>query len=428
MKSNFKTSHKIYLEKNFPIKNDDPGDAKRYPVKLRLIHDRKIRSYILKYPSLDDSDFKNLFGETICLTEEDFLKVTGDKPRGKYKILRAILVSIEGRAIAEIERLKPFTFDEFEARFFDKPKDDQDVFAAMEAKAKILRENGKIGTAMIYESTLKSLQGYTKKEKYPFTGVNVPFLKKYEVWMNGRIVGKKNPKRTSKTTISIYMRCLRAIFNESAPEGTFYPFGKKLYTIPNWNHNKRALELADVLKIANYGIVDGTTEHRSRDLWLFSYLSNGMNFKDMAKLRYENMKGDTFVFERSKTAKDGKENPEIEVVITERTREIIDRWGTGSGYIFGILKEGMTAKEQYRAIAQAIKTTNKYMKRICTALEIPAATTYTARHSFATVLKRSGASIEFISESLGHKSVKTTQDYLGNFEIEEKKKWAGTLL
>jgi len=33
-------------------------------------------------------------------------------------------------------------------------------------------------------------------------------------------------------------------------------------------------------------------------------------------------------------------------------------------------------------------------------------TTYAARHSFATVLKRSGAPTEFISESLGHKSLK----------------------
>ena len=29
-------------------------------------------------------------------------------------------------------------------------------------------------------------------------------------------------------------------------------------------------------------------------------------------------------------------------------------------------------------------------------------TTYTARHSYATVLKRSGVNISYISESLGH--------------------------
>ena len=198
--------------------------------------------------------------------------------------------------------------------------------------------------------------------------------------------------------------------------------------IPKWNHNKRALTQGDVAKIAGYPAINGTLEHRSRDLWLFSFLCNGINFKDLANLKYSNIKGQTIVFERAKTVNRSDENGEITVVITRQLGRIIDRWGTGSGYIFDILKEGMTAEQQHRAIQQTIANTNKYMKRICAAKEIPEATTYTARHSFATVLKRSGASVEYISESLGHKNIKTTQNYLADFEIEEKKKWAEMLL
>ncbi len=43
-------------------------------------------------------------------------------------------------------------------------------------------------------------------------------------------------------------------------------------------------------------------------------------------------------------------------------------------------------------------------------------TTYVARHSFATVLKKSGVNIGIISEALGHHSLKTTQIYLDSFE------------
>lgn len=43
-------------------------------------------------------------------------------------------------------------------------------------------------------------------------------------------------------------------------------------------------------------------------------------------------------------------------------------------------------------------------------------TTYVARHSFATVLKRSGVNIGIISESLGHSDLATTQIYLDSFE------------
>ncbi len=39
-----------------------------------------------------------------------------------------------------------------------------------------------------------------------------------------------------------------------------------------------------------------------------------------------------------------------------------------------------------------------------------------------------GASVEFISESLGHKSKQTTMNHLANFEDDEKKKWAEMLL
>ena len=48
--------------------------------------------------------------------------------------------------------------------------------------------------------------------------------------------------------------------------------------------------------------------------------------------------------------------------------------------------------------------------------------TYTARHSWATTAKYRGVPIEMISESLGHKSIKTTQIYLKGFELEERTK------
>ena len=55
------------------------------------------------------------------------------------------------------------------------------------------------------------------------------------------------------------------------------------------------------------------------------------------------------------------------------------------------------------------------------------ATTYVARHTFSTVLKRSGASIEFIQEALGHTDIKTTESYLDSFDRETKWELAGRL-
>ncbi|MCL2683270.1 MAG: tyrosine-type recombinase/integrase [Bacteroidales bacterium] len=68
------------------------------------------------------------------------------------------------------------------------------------------------------------------------------------------------------------------------------------------------------------------------------------------------------------------------------------------------------------------------MDRISQVLNIPKITTYTARHSYATVLKRSGANIAFISESLGHSDLKTIENYLASFETEEREKNARLLI
>lgn len=68
-------------------------------------------------------------------------------------------------------------------------------------------------------------------------------------------------------------------------------------------------------------------------------------------------------------------------------------------------------------IVSARKRTNHALKKIGAYLDIPLKlTTYVARHSYATVMKRSGVSTAIISESFGHSSEKITQIYLDSFE------------
>ena len=74
-----------------------------------------------------------------------------------------------------------------------------------------------------------------------------------------------------------------------------------------------------------------------------------------------------------------------------------------------------------------IRRCNKRMKQIGESVGIEGISTYTARHSYATVLKRSGANIAYISESLGHADLKTTENYLASFEREEREKNAKLL-
>ena len=72
---------------------------------------------------------------------------------------------------------------------------------------------------------------------------------------------------------------------------------------------------------------------------------------------------------------------------------------------------------------------NHYLKYIAAELGIARSlSTYYAQHSFATILKKSGASVDLINESLGHNSIKTTASYLDSFDDETKKEMQKQLL
>jgi integrase len=178
---------------------------------------------------------------------------------------------------------------------------------------------------------------------------------------------------------------------------------------------------------------DGMAKAKARDFWLFSYFANGINMKDIALLKFRHIQGEYIVFERAKTLRTTRSNPRpISIYITDEMKEIMDRWSnvptTPEDYIFPVLEPRCNLERQRKLIQQFTKTTNKWMKKIGTTLEFDMpVTTYAARHSFSTVLKRSGASIEFISEALGHSDVKTTESYLDSFENETKKQFAGKL-
>ena len=144
-----------------------------------------------------------------------------------------------------------------------------------------------------------------------------------------------------------------------------------------------------------------------------------MNLSDIARLKYANIEGDTLLFVRNKTAYNRKVIP-IEVYISSELKQIISRWGIKPArkdqYIFSIITPGDPVSER-KQIQQAIKQLNKYVGGIAQNVGIKdKVTSYTARHSFATVLKLSGENIAYISEALGHSNLKTTENYLKSFD------------
>lgn len=456
----FDGRQKIYTTKTYT----DPETWKRLEknkdvVKLsKNINDKLFIDLWAKF--WNDPDPKNHEKESELLT----------KPLGLVRIARQIVNQLGVN----------FDFDTFKDLYDnwgkEKTADDRDnVFEALKAKADAMRKADRVGNASNYALTAKSLGRYvegmdnetrkelglpqrpktTKKNEEPkatvlqFRHITPDFLADYEKWMlhYGKTPQTSNPKKgsakaapASLTTVGIYLRHLRAVVNDAIEGGILsrdaYPFGHNRYVIPAGQNVKKALSKDDVTKILRYEC-QNEAEQRARDLWVFSYLSNGMNLADVCDLRWGDLdtQNNKLHFVRKKTARSKKGNQsKVVAKLFSESWAIIERQANHSdkrpaSYLFPFFDASMSAERQKAVIHQVIKMTNKYMKRIGEKLGIEGdLNTYAARHSFATILLQSDAPVAFISQALGHTNLKTTQSYLGSFDDEKTKGYLDALL
>jgi len=403
MKDN-KATTAIFIDKWHPKKDG------KCAITVRVTSDRQKRYYPTDH----------------TLTLSDFEKAQGVKPRGEFKGLALSLQAYEKRAADIIDSLPLFTFEAFEKRYYTNIGANDTISTAYDLRISEYKEAGQIGTSINYRCAKVSLEKFQTGTK--FANVTPSFLERYEVWMDKR--------GNSKTTVGMYLRTLRTLFNSAISEGILskdqYPFGKRKYEVPTGKNIKKALTLQEVGLIYNYHATPGSMEAKAKDFWLFIYLCNGMNVKDMSLLKYKNLKGDVLEFVRAKTARTKREVEPIRVILNEDILAIIERQGNApkdqESFIFPILSKGISPEKEKAIVQQAVKTLNKYMKAIAGKLGIgKGVTTYVARHSYATILQRSGASEEYIGTAMGHGSSKTTKNYLAGFEDEHTREIAKAL-
>lgn len=285
---------------------------------------------------------------------------------------------------------------------------------------------GKINTFYRYRNTLHALETFAGK-RITFDSITPVWLRRCEkFWMS---------KGKSSTTVNIYMRSLRCVMNDAIGYGVIRPvdspFGTGKYRIPVASKRRMALTKEDIIAIRNWK-GDDRSEYW-RDMWLFSYLCNGINFRDMLFLRRSSIIDGEIVFMRSKTNSLRKEPKPIRATLLEEMVDIIERRGNGiegskDGMLFMHANGNETPQETINIVRNAISSCNAAMKTIAEDIGIEHVSTYTARHSYATVLMKSGVDITFISESLGHSSIRMTETYLGLYDKEERAEHSRKLL
>lgn len=390
------------LDSRRPLANGE------YPVKIRVTYQRK-QTYYPTGKSMSEDAW-----ESLNISRRSDIVAARKDIENSFSLVKA--------SAQELIETGIFTIDMLNTRM--SRGQSMSLKMAIESKINQLREDAKIGSADVYASLFRSLKIFAPKD-VRYEDVSPMWLKRFEESM------RKSGK--SQTTIAMNMRSLRSIINDAKRAGlikdALYPFGRGKYEIQEGEGRKLALTLEQIGQVARYD--DGTdTTAKYRDYWLFLYLCNGINVADFVKLKYDNIVNGEIYFVRQKTEHRTRTRKEICVPISSPMQEIIDRWGNPpekGNYIFPILKGDESELERNNKTKYFTRSINRRMQSISKALGISHISTYTARHSFATVLKRSGTSIAYISESLGHQNIKTTENYLASFEREERAKNAELL-
>lgn len=374
-----------------------------FPIKVQVVYRRK-QKYYSTGKELSKDDWKRLL-------------------KAKSQLLTEIRTDIESsfsiikQQVNELIQKGEFNFETLSIRLGRQAKD-MNLRTAFNLKMKELKENEQASTYLNYRSALKSLENFDGTN-IPLERITMDWLKRCErFWIS---------KGKSFSSVSIYFRALKCILNRAVQDGvlkeTSFPFGKNKYEIPEGYGRKLALTLPEIKNVMSYQ--DGTNDlEEFRDLWFFSYLCNGINFMDLLFLQYSNIVDGEIRFIRSKTSRTTKHSKEICATITPEMWDIISKWGNPNvspqTYIFKYAKGTENSFEKVRLVRRIVTKCNRRLKKIAQATGLNQLTTYTARHSFATVLKRGGAKTSYISESLGHSNLAVTENYLACFEKEER--------
>lgn len=352
----------------------------------------------------------------ISITPNEFNQVLKGKRKDEnQKKLYSKLIAFLNKAISAVNNIPIFTFDKFEEIYLENRQATEIVYDGFTDFIEDLVHEERIGNAISYRCARNALGRFNRDLR--FADLTPSLLKKFEAWMLS--------EGNSITTVGIYLRSLRTIVNRTAIAKELNPFGsgKGKYIIPTGKNIKKALNTQELALLFQYQPPEASTTAMAKDYWIFLYLCNGMNVKDFCLLKWSEIHDNTITFQRAKTKRSKRQAQLVTVSLKGYAKEVIDKWGirnlSKDSYVFPHLNSSMSAIQQHQTIHQLTKTINKYMKRIALELGISKpVTTYTARHSFATILKNSGASNQFISEALAHSDPKTTLNYLNSFEEE----------
>lgn len=370
------------------------------PLMVRVCKDRK-RKYISLGISVNPAywDFNRNAPKPQCPNKEYIDSLIAQKVQEySAQIIELKSMSRDFTATSLVEKVS-------------KPNKVKTVGEVFVEQMNLLKQAQKLSYMLSIQQTYNSLLEFNKHLNIYFVDIDVSWLKRYEAWLRKQGLASNTIKGKFVDIRTMY----NIAIDENIVKVEHYPFRKFKIAKLQQETAKRAISKEDITRIIEYK-TDNPLVQFAIDIFTFSYIMGGINFVDISTLTKENMMDNRLVYIRHKTKK------LIQLPLQDKAIELIEKYhDDGNPYLFPILKAyHKTEQQKFNRVHKIISNVNNRLKKIGKDLEIPVTlTTYVARHSHATVLKKAGVATSIISESLGHSSEKITQVYLDSFGNEQ---------
>lgn len=274
-----------------------------------------------------------------------------------------------------------------------------------------LESNGQWGTAHVYRSAYNAFELFVRRRDIPFAKLTPALLKGFEIHLRER--------KCSWNTVSTYMKVVRATYNRAVEEGSaaYVPrLFRHVHTGVS-SQRKKALDAADM------GGLLGTGDERenalpagleyTRNMLRLMFLLRGIPFVDLAYLRRSDIQDNILRYRRRKTGR------QLTVILTPEARRLIDKVANrnaDSPYLFSFLSSPEGTEEAYREYQRALRSFNRRLAALREYLGgATPISTYTIRHTWATMAYYCEIHPGIISEAMGHSSIAVTETYLKPF-------------
>jgi integrase len=380
------------------VRKDVLNSDKKANIKIRVSHNRKVR-YIATTHYIEPK----YMGSDGRITAQYAGQANLNKALSALQLQYDNIIADAGTDIASLD------INSLISKLKGQTTHGSSFSAYMKHRIEQLKAEGRFVYAQSYGVTLNHIESFTRRSDINFKEITVGFLRDFEGHLRQQHSARVN-------TCRIYLNNIRAVFYHAIDndiiKADFSPFRK--FKISQERTQKRSLDIKDLKALLRLRPDVTRQQQKSLDIFFLIFYLVGINLKDLLYLKPDCIYKGRICYNRFKTGRS------YSIKILPQARKIIDRY-RGEKYLLNFmdLKEEISPGRLHQADHDILSQVNKLLKTIVARKKLTyKLTTYTARHSWATIASSIGVGRDVISHALGH-GIDTMTDIYIDFNLRE---------